>query len=59
MNDENPFEGIISGSELESTYRHRRPSDIFETVLIGKEMPYLDDGWRIYRKNKSYYSATL
>jgi DGQHR domain-containing protein len=52
MNDENPFEGLISGSELESTYRHRRPSDTFKTVLIGKEMPYLDDGWGIYRKNK-------
>ena len=52
MNDENHFEGIVSGSELESTYRHRRPSDIFKTVLIGKEMPYLDDRWRIHRKNK-------
>jgi len=52
MNDENPFEGIVSDSELESTYRYRRPSDIFKTVPIGTEIPCLDDGWSIYRKNK-------
>lgn len=52
MDDENYFEGIVSGSELGSTYRHRRPLDIFETVVIGEETQHLDNGWRIYKQNK-------
>lgn len=50
--NENCFDGIISGSQLESVYKNRKTSDIFESVQIGKEMPYLDDGWIIYRQNK-------
>jgi DGQHR domain-containing protein len=50
--NENCFEGIISGSQLESVYNNRKTSYIFETVKFGKETPYLDDGWIIFRKNK-------
>ncbi len=52
MSDENPFEGIISGSEIESIYRQRKSPYIFETVPIGKETLAIDNGWTIYRKNK-------
>ena len=50
--NENCFDRIISGSQLESVYKNRKTPHIFETVEIGKETPYLDDGWTIYRKNK-------
>ena len=50
--NENCFDGIISGSQLDSVYKNRNTPFFFETVQIGKETPYLDDGWTIHRKNK-------
>ena len=52
MTAENFIEGLVSGSELESIYRGRKPAFIFESVPMGKEEEYLDDGWGIYRRNK-------
>lgn len=52
MSDENPFEGIASGSEIKSIYRNRNSPYIFEKVPVGKETVYLEDGWTIYKKNK-------
>ena len=50
--NQNCFDGIISGSQLESVYKNRNTPDFFETVKIGKETPYLDDGWTINKENK-------
>ena len=52
MNDENYFEGIISGSELNSVYKNRKTPYIFKTVLLENEAPYLEEGWAIDRRNK-------
>lgn len=50
--NENCFDGIISGSQLDSVYKNRNTPYFFETVQIGKETPYLDNGWTIHRTNK-------
>jgi DNA sulfur modification protein DndB len=50
--NENCFDKIISGSQLESAYKTRNTPYFFKTIQIGKETPYLDDGWTIYRRNK-------
>lgn len=45
------MEKLVSDSELESVYRLRKPTNIFETVAKGKEGSLIADGWTIFKEN--------
>jgi len=43
---------LVSGSDLLTIYRQRKPGFIYLIVPKGKEQSYLEDDWTIYRINK-------